>query len=204
MKNNGREDLMGFGQFMENVASSFYGDDNMFTMKAEVQDMFNFVTFKKECEQLGFTLTNATKDDQEVPLKPLLEMEFLKRNFVKIEGKYYGALIDDSVCKMLAFCTKTHPHIYDPEDRTPSFDRATIAGTVETALLECSLKGEEFYKEIRQHLIKRCAAYHIRGVKFPSYIDMRDRITHGVKLTRLLPNGLTDEAQLSLRPHSTL
>ena len=157
----------------------------MFTVKHEVSEEFNFVTYKEECEKLGFSLTSAAKDGTEEKFKPLVELEFLKRNFKKLDGKYYGALVEASIGKMLAYCKKTHPHIYFSGSK-PEYDPGTIGDTVRGALRECVLHGKEFYNEVRQHLLTRCKQYKIRA-QFPSYWDQVDELLY---TTQLKPRSL--------------
>lgn len=161
-----------FEKFDENVRCSFYGDDNMITVKPEILPYFNFKTYKAECEKIGFKLTNAAKDGEEVEFLKLEDMEFLKRNFVMIEGKYYGKLVVPTICKMLSYTTKKKTHKFWKEPQQWGFDKTKMPEVMQGILRESCLHGEDFYNEIREHI--RDVWMQIRrptdpSVAFPSY-----------------------------------
>ncbi len=156
-----------FSAFIQFVVASYFGDDNMYTVAAKYIDIFNFRTFKEEVEKIGFTLTNAAKDGKIIENMNLNEMEFLKRKFVDINGKKFGALLEDSICKMLAHCKRTKTHYFD-NDRGVAFDNDTIGDSVRMCVLEACLHGPVFYKEIADHLRNKTREYNIKAI-IPSY-----------------------------------
>jgi len=180
-----KPEFRSFEKFMEFVRCSFFGDDNMITVKAEILHIFNFNSYKEECQKIGFTLTNAAKTGDVAPFMELKDMEFLKRNFVEIEGKYYGALVDLSICKMLSYATKKKTHKYSQEPERIGFDKTTIASTVQGALRESCLKGKDFFDEIRDHLRASAYKFNLRGIDFPSFHSCLSATVYNAPLINL-------------------
>jgi DNA replication protein DnaC len=172
-------ELANFKSYLDNVRGSFYGDDNMFTIKHEVTGWFNFNTFASACADIGFTLTNAAKDGSAPPLKPLKELEFLKRLFTPLNGKYIGRLVPASLNKMLAYCKANPGHHYYQRPQLVNFDRETIAATAECAMREAVLHGRPFFNRLALHLKKKTREWNLPPIFIPDYDDQVASILAG-------------------------
>nr|WPR17978.1 MAG: RNA-dependent RNA polymerase [Crogonang virus 134] len=146
-----------------------FGDDLVKTIHPSVVEWYNPVNIRDVVVSIGFKITSAEKS-KEICLEPLKKLSFLKRNFselsVNIRGvkRTYvvGALEDTVFVKMLNWCKTTKRHFYRVTDPV-KFD-STIVSTAEACLSEACLKGEEFYNDIKTHIIT-CATQY--GIKLP-------------------------------------
>nr|WPR18076.1 MAG: RNA-dependent RNA polymerase [Crogonang virus 23] len=183
-------DKMGYTQFIKNVASAFYGDDDITTVSAECMSWFNLLTFQVEATKLGLVVTDAMKTTTTdlVPIKPLMQMNFLKRNFSRI-GKFIVGALEDCVFAKMTSLSKIHKgHHYYEEPDNVQFDPQTITSTIDSALHEACLKGEDFYKRIVKHFQDCCKKYAIRYEFYPPWEEMVNAslgLSSNIKLRKL-------------------
>jgi hypothetical protein len=152
-------------KYDEYTTDAVFGDDINKTIAEDVLSWYNPQSIADELSKMGFKLTSANKEDA-LSTKPLIELSFLKRNYKKIEisiggvlqEHLVGALEDDVFVKMLNWCKTTKRYKYRRGTRV-HFDRESIHLTALTCLSEASLKGEEFFNEVKQHIID-CAEYY--------------------------------------------
>ncbi|DAZ87472.1 TPA_asm: non-structural polyprotein, partial [Apostichopus japonicus associated picornavirus 1] len=161
--------------FLEKVRFALYGDDNICIVHPSARHIFTPKTFKTVLEtELHQTITSADKG-KDVHWTKLENMQFLKRMFVK-NGRYtVGPLTDEAFDKMLSwdFCHK--PHIF-ARGEPIKFDPNTIQGTVQSAILEGTLRGEKFWRKITAHLLQRCMENNIPYPHHGSYNAMYNAV----------------------------
>nr|QKW94199.1 non-structural polyprotein [PNG bee virus 1] len=113
LANLNQPEQSGFVNFTENVALSVYGDDNICTIKRDIQNWFNFYSFKDTAGEFGFIVTDAGKTGDIIPpIIPLVEMEFLKRNFVKQGFLFTGPLMMTSIRKAFTWLQYEKPYAF--------------------------------------------------------------------------------------------
>lgn len=147
------------------TTDAFFGDDLVKTISDDVISWYHPQSIKAIVESIGFTITSADKQE-ELKIKDLSELSFLKRNFNNVEiivgGQKHiymvGALEDSCFDKMLNWC-KTSKRYHYNRQAPVFFDPATIGLTALTCLSEASLKGKDFFDGIKRH-IKTCAKDH--------------------------------------------
>nr|WPV63517.1 MAG: RNA-dependent RNA polymerase [Wufeng shrew picorna-like virus 8] len=163
--------------FCKYVAYAVYGDDNITAVNEKVLPWFNFATFKKECEEsLNVSVTSAAKDDSDRPYKPINELEFLKRNFVR-RGKYWtGPIVKDSLVKMMGWTRTRKLHFADKDLDKVHFDMDTIGQTVECVLEEACFHERDFFEMLKKHCMDRCLQYNIAMPVTYSYDAYFDRV----------------------------
>jgi guanylate kinase len=147
------------------ITEANYGDDKIIIIHKDVQDWFTIERIQEVLVAVGFKMTSSDKE-AEMKLEPIESLSFLKRKFTRvtvdmggIPGEYITGALDDSCFeKMLNWCKTTKRHFFRRDDPV-QFDHSTIALTALTCLFEASLRGEEFYNEIKKH-IEVCAEYY--------------------------------------------
>jgi len=157
------------------TVDAVFGDDIIKSVATEVQSWYNPQNIKEVITTLGFKITAADKQE-ELIFKPLNELTFLKRNFSEVEinikgvnRKYrVGALENPVFVKMLNWCKTTRRHFFR-RNSPVHFDRLTIGDTVAACLSEACLKGEEFFDEIKLHLINSAREYEIKLPVLPTF-----------------------------------
>lgn len=119
--------------YFDYFKKKYYGDDVTGVVKKEIQKSFNNILYAKFCREIyGMNFTDPFKNDVERELKPLNELYFLKRTFVKHPelGKIFAILETDSICKML--------HWTLPSDKVSEIDQQV--STVNSALWELFMR----------------------------------------------------------------
>nr|UFQ59771.1 non-structural polyprotein [Bat calicivirus] len=138
-------------------------------------EWYNPQNIREIITTLGFKITAADKQE-DLMFKPLSELTFLKRNFsnlqIKIRGveRTYmvGALQDEVFFKMLNWCKATRRRFF--RRNTPvHFDRQTIGDTALACLFEACLKGEEYFNDIKNHLISCATEFQIKLPPLPHF-----------------------------------
>lgn len=167
------------GCMMQHVALSFYGDDNITTVKPEILKVFNFVTLAQELTKLGCQITSNAKDGSEEPFKPLDQLEFLKRHFIQIGKFKFGQLDACSLNKTLDWTHCQSSHFFDKDRETVKYP-PDIGQEVPNILLEAVLHGPELYQQILTHLQKQCAKYRIKA-EFMPYATAKQRLLNNVR-----------------------
>lgn len=154
------------GCFLDTCAISFYGDDNITTVKSEYVELLNFQTFAKVIRTLGSEITDNAKSGATLKVKPLQELEFLKRHFVMVDRYWFGQLDLTSLNKILDWCHCQSSHHFDRDRETVKYP-PDIGETVTQIQLEACLHTPELYDAIVAHIQNRCAQYKIRANFMP-------------------------------------
>lgn len=113
-----------------------YGDDNLIAVSEKVNVMFNQQTFTGLLAEVGYKYTVESKDSSVVdPVRPISEVSFLKRGFVKSEmtGRYICPLELGVILEMPQWTTRRDVNYHDTKTN------------VETALKELSLHPREVF-----------------------------------------------------------
>jgi hypothetical protein len=166
-----------FSKFMKCVCLSVYGDDNMCTV-APGFDWFNFNTFAEEARNYGFVITSASKTDGPVPNRiPLTEMEFLKRDNIKINGFWAGRLQLTSLCKSFEWVRGDGAYNITPEvvpslggEWPMSTNIDIISQSVDSCWSDLALHGELTYSKVRDELLRQSGKLGI-SLTPPSWRD---------------------------------
>lgn len=146
------ERLANFDSFLINVRIAVYGDDQVVTVKPECLDFFNLETVKEIIgHDIGMEITSAAKDGKIIEFKHLEEMEFLKRNFLKIGPYYYGKLQETAFDKMLNWTHTYKKHHYFRTPDTIHYEPATIAESVISMMYELCIYPPDIYEGISNH-----------------------------------------------------
>jgi hypothetical protein len=162
-KQHGLPDIATFDGFMENVRTSIYGDDIMFTMSARCLPWFTRRRYAEEAAKLGFTMTSADKvtplDDIQISLD---EMTFLKRGFRKIANQWVGPIEQSSIAKSCHWIRQ--PGAYMPSGGMfgeafflEATQGAIIRENLIQQLVELSLHGEPKFEEVREEINAKIA-----------------------------------------------
>ncbi|AVK59474.1 replicase [Nephila clavipes virus 2] len=157
--------------FKKLIAACIYGDDGAYAIHPSIIEDINFITLQAEFAKFGMECTPATKDDKIQEFIPVILLEFLKRETVKIGAFYYGRLKKTSFQKMLGYCLGPAHHWYNEPDCVYSEKLDDLAMTANSALLEALTWGSEFYNEIRNHLKKCFKKLEIKE-EIPSFKSM--------------------------------
>lgn len=146
------EHLANFKDFMDNVQIAVYGDDQVVTVKPECLDFYNLESVKQIIgEQIGMEITSAAKDGKIIKFKNLEDMEFLKRNFLKIGPYYYGKLQESAFDKMLNWTHTYRKHHYFRSPDTVHYEPQTIAESIKSMLFELCIYPPDIYEGISNH-----------------------------------------------------
>lgn len=188
--------------FHSRVGCAFYGDDAVNAVDYNYAKLFSPEAYVAECAKIGVKCTPADKSTQP-RLKHVLELEFLKRNFVRATlpsgkaGPYFcGALQLDSFRKMLDYTICSRGHDFFRERHVIKFDANTLGQVIACALIEATNYGRGFFDKLSSHLRQRCREYGIHVDNWPSYIACYNMLWN-----LDLPNGSQDVE--TLQNHST-
>lgn len=124
------------GLFSDYVHLLTFGDDNIMGVSEEA-DAFNHVSLAECMLKCGLTYTTADKTPVTRPYITLDECTFLKRRFVFDDdyGVYIAPIEKGSIYKSLHAAVRSKSISVEQQ----------CAATIDTALLEASFHGEEFY-----------------------------------------------------------
>jgi len=75
-------DKLTFQDWLFYTCPRYYGDDNITSVRPEIQGFYNGVTVSREYTRAGLPATPGTKTNQFTEFLPLSEVTFLKRSFV--------------------------------------------------------------------------------------------------------------------------
>lgn len=127
------------GLFSNHVHLLTFGDDNIMGVSSEA-GLFNHVTIAECMLACGLTYTTADKTPVVRPYITLAECTFLKRRFVYDSdyGVYVAPIEKNSIYKSLHAAVKSKSISVEQQ----------CAATIDTALLEASFHGEEFYSSL--------------------------------------------------------
>lgn len=177
--------MASFQGFLDSVAVGVNGDDNCILPKPEYMD-FNFKFVQEFMETVGATYTPARKTEVgKDEMAHITEMTFLKRHFQffpQTDPYCVGGLTDDAFCKMTSNCKVTKAKPYDLCSDQVEFDPNTISQTVETYLVEASLRGPQFYARAKDHALEVCYHYGIDVPNPKAWINAFTEVYHHFKV----------------------
>lgn len=147
--------------FDENVLGSYYGDDNVISIKEKVKEWFNLRTIANFLKTFGINMTDAKKNPLEMtePYEPVSQIQFLKRTFI-VDSKtrfVHAPLEWNSIEERVLW---THVNLGVDE----------IAVNVRTSLHDAYHHGQDKFDDLHRRLKKACA---IASVPFPT-VSFRD------------------------------
>lgn len=130
----------------------FYGDDLLGSISEEVSDQFNFKILQDFLKEQGIKFTNESKSDESYIVHPLKEARFLSRAFVphpKRCGEFLAPLRDISIFPQTDFTWSCNN------------DRDAALNNCRAALRDAFGRGEEFYEDLRQRMVKYWAGHQV-------------------------------------------
>jgi len=83
--------------FRENVSVISFGDDKIESVSDEFAQVYNYMCAKKVLEEVGHRITPGSKDGIEQPFTSFENLQFLKRSFKEMRGKWVAPLIKRSI-----------------------------------------------------------------------------------------------------------
>lgn len=167
-----RPEYANFNSFMKYSCLSVFGDDNICTVNDVLSPHFNYNTFKIEAAKFGFKVTDAAKSGLEMPdVRPLEELEFLKRGFKKQGWMYVPTLDEVSINKTLCWIAGSPSYYYTGLFRT-STDSSVFEESLNSLWTEMALHGEERYVEFARDVVRAAKGTGIR-VSVPRYDELR-------------------------------
>lgn len=90
-----------FMAFLLHISVCVYGDDILITFSDEIKTIINGFTLKTGYENIGYTVTSATKDTEVEFSKRLLDCKFLKATWRPLIGTYYVRKMDMEIANDL-------------------------------------------------------------------------------------------------------
>jgi 2-phosphoglycerate kinase len=172
-----------FYSFEKHVSFAVYGDDNLCGISSEAEELFNFGTFEKVMQSLGLEMTPADKDaEKSGNLKPVWDLQFLKRTFQLTNGVVVGAIDKNSLRKMCAYSNfGTRRKAWEMDE--VRYDKAIITMIVSSALSEATLIGEDFYMNLYSYFSKKSVEYGFDMPILAPYIIHFRRVYYGEDTT---------------------
>nr|QJI53539.1 MAG: hypothetical protein 1 [Picornavirales sp.] len=137
--------------FMLFVVLCIYGDDVVVAVSPEVQEFFNAVTVAKILTDLGWEVTSADKTSVMIPIKPLIECEFMSRGFEKMMKYWVGPLRWPQVLKCTHYLRCRKSHNFWEEQGVVNFEVGAVEDMALGVLKEAFLHGREKYEQVREH-----------------------------------------------------
>jgi hypothetical protein len=171
MTNTGNTQFAHFEAFMANTMLSVFGDDNVCSVRAEFQHVFNFNSFKAEARKFGFKVTDAAKTGRAVPdFLPLCEIQFLKRKF-NLQGHMYWPSIDpESISKQCEWIKGKGTYEYNGRWRHNNRPEV-FAQCFKANLIEVAYHGEETYNDFVKRIRPQIYALGLEIV-IPNWNDV--------------------------------
>lgn len=147
--------------FHQNVSMQSYGDDNLVGVSAYYISWFNQTTIAQGYAEIGMTYTDENKSGLEVLSRPITDVSFLKRKFVRMaEVGRVVAPLDLSVClEMMNWVRGDDDPVLSCEEN------------ISTALFELSLHGEAVYEHWRARIRSVCRIKNLNVVR-PRWSEM--------------------------------
>jgi len=125
------------------------GDDNEGTVHTNYRDLYNMTTLHEAMKTYGMVYTDEHKQKPVIPLKPLVECEFMKRGY-RYEpylGRFLGPLTLNTVLEMSSWTKKDNP------------DNIAVDNAV-TSLYELSFHGKDVYEHWAPQIVKAVRQYY--------------------------------------------
>lgn len=162
-------ELANYASFKKYVRCGFYGDDFFAAVHPDVQSWFHFNSCKDIVTIYGFKATSAAKSTGEVPnIRPLAELEFLKKSFRNESGYWVGKANLDSIVKQLSWIRYSPPYSPVDSEWPVCSDPALVAQSIDTIFPELALHGREFFDVWCKKIRKAIKGKPIM-LNFPSY-----------------------------------
>jgi hypothetical protein len=161
--------LANFSSYIEKVAISVYGDDNITTVAPDCLSFFNFTSYAAECVKLGLSVTDANKTGEVVDFQPLESLSFLKQGFTRASGHIIGLPEKSSIHKMLSYCHNPRNHKWANERDVVRFRSDSIDGVVKDALIFAAPHGKEYFEELKLKLLKCSRDFSVNVPEWPTY-----------------------------------
>lgn len=139
--------------FRDNVAEVSFGDDKCSAVSDAFADQYNFITYKRELEKLGHTITDGTKSSEENKFTTFDKLIFLKRNFVQRDQVFVAPILKRSLEAPFVWTTLL-----------PS-QHAIWYELIRAQMAEAYLHGEQYYnsfmnclsncedKDLKKHIV---------------------------------------------------
>jgi hypothetical protein len=99
--------------FLLNISVCIYGDDILITFSNEIKDIINGLTLKIGYEDIGYTVTSATKATEVEFSKSLEECKFLKASWRPLIGTYHVRKMDMDIAYDLVHWVRAKDHPRD-------------------------------------------------------------------------------------------
>lgn len=176
--------LLSFQSFLNEVSTACAGDDNCVLPKPEYKS-FNFTFLQPYFASIGAEYTPARKITAgKSEFSHITEMTFLKRHFQFFDDTNpycVGGLTDDAFCKMTSNARVIRSCPYQNCSQNVDYDVNTIAQTVETYLVEASLRGPSFYQTAKDHAVQVALEYGIDVPYPPKWKNQFTAVYHHFK-----------------------
>jgi hypothetical protein len=130
--------------FNDNVYVCILGDDNIFSVSKPYREQFNELTLPTLMAETGNKYTTELKGEAMYAFRPITDVEFLKRSFIKIEhlNRWVAPLREEAIAEMLNWTQKGR------EGSQISLDNLVFA------IREFSLHGEQKFEYWKKHLLE--------------------------------------------------
>jgi len=151
-----------WASYCKHVCSKFGGDDHVCTVVKWLTPYWNFATFKKLMMDVwGVEITDAQKSKEDYTVRPLAELEFLKRYSYLNNGFWRGKLHIESFDKLMNW-TRCRKQRYPYEaEFGPIIIPDEMESEVDAIMREAVLYGPDFYERIYQHMREKLDEFGI-------------------------------------------
>lgn len=180
--------LSNLKSFLEDVYTSIYSDDIIYTVSQFAVGFFNTMSVCEQYRSIGFHATPADKSEEMISHKPLQELIFLSRGFRSWNGIMVGPLVMDRLCKGTWWIHDKRSHNFweSPDDMCTNAE--VIASSAESHLYEAALHGEQTFLIFRSIALK---IWNQTGLSYPmTYREALMRI-FGMDPSPTVIQGLT-------------
>lgn len=131
---NGYEHLANLRCYLTLVLDLFYGDDRFTVPSVEIEHWFNGTTVAEKYRQYGWPTTCAAKDGKDEGLRPIEELQFLKRRWIYVRNDptyVRWALEPETIYNLACYIRKTkEPHMQFKINLLLSLDYAADHGKI--------------------------------------------------------------------------
>jgi len=147
-------------KFHDKVRAAFVGDDNVVAPSPDVSDEFNAVTVAKQLDNFGYIYTDESKQSVTEALKPITDVDFLKRKFrfERTLGRYVGPIDLNTPMESLQWTQRSDPY-------------GVTADKIQSSIREFSLHGEETFNLLTPLVLKAYTKNYGQQARWPSSTD---------------------------------
>jgi hypothetical protein len=142
--------IKSFTEYRNNVVTVSFGDDIIKSVSDAYKDQYNYLTYKQELEKLGHIITPGSKDGREIATTTLDQLQFLKRGFEQLNGRWIAPLLKRSIEGPFHWTS------------IPTSAYAEWKNLVQEQLIEAALHGSEYYSQFVYGL-KQCEDLGLLG-----------------------------------------